>query len=407
MKFFLFLLQKKMPKTQRKHSRKASFSLNANVSTCLKQLEQVIKIHFPYETITPQRFTIGCDKATIKEHYDKYGYVIINVQECYGDWFDSAASKHISMIDDYLKYFSVGKQNFVPEIQSLRKIPAKLNLGIISGTPFYDSTNQSTNDLKYQIDDYINQSETAWALRYMCKHAYKMVLDEQHQSDELLSSIEESTVMLLESSSNFKIIQSDKLHYLPKIVSQETDEFGDMYWPRGFLSLNEGSSFSFIPFYHWIHETLKKNMIDNNYLLKRTVTRIIPPKVYGLETSTFVKNINLQPGDYVLYNPMIPIQMKNQPKHLTAPHYGLKVMFFDPEKRNFNLLDHHQRMISCMSKFVVNDERVFGHTYFIKRRGTHSLIEGKYTPTFMSFLLPSKCEEYPHLNDIKKIAYHQ
>jgi hypothetical protein len=189
-------------------------------------------------------------------------------------------------------------------------------------------------------------------------------------------------------------------------------------WPRGFLSTsNNNSSFALVPGFQNVFPQLKQYMDDINYSKKRTSTRAIPPPElalddlvkpklnpsltstptanygYGQTMSTVVdsakttptgrktKRILLQEGDYLIYHPtMVTKLVPNKGINPYDHGYGLKVMFFDPSSRGFSGFDYRARRMAVAHSYVNNDERVFGQTFFLKRRGTTFLIPGAFEP---------------------------
>lgn len=348
---------------------------------------------------------------------------------------------------------TIGFDNSINEdaIIKSRAMPMKLNIGLINGTMYENSSNrvsvgtateEDDNDEMMcdskgavsgnitAIDDSVSQSVPSWVLRASCLLPYAdfrnaLEPDEKNREspNNLIASIEDSTCMF-STSSNLAKMQGDCLHFLPGSISErksqrelrqlkaaaqtKTGDFpvdsigqsADMEfsqyinyeerhkWPRGFLSTsNDNSSFSLIPGFHNIFTKLKKYMEDTHYGSKRTTTRAIPPPELGLDGACRVKRILLQEGDLLVYHPafVTKLQANLSP---TSHAYGLKVMFFNPELRGFTGFDYSSRRMATAYSYVNNDERVFGHTFFLKRRGATFLMDGTFVPKLNPLLVP-------------------
>jgi hypothetical protein len=242
---------------------------------------------------------------------------------------------------------------------------------------------------------------------------------------------------MFSTSSRLSKLQSDSLHFLPGLISErklqkEMRNIKDaatamkipLYvsgkplsnhltfeerckWPRGFLSTSQdNSSFSFVPGFHNVFPKLKEYMDTKKYGSKRTSTRAIPPPELKLDTvpeenednglglglgigmHQMTKRIILQEGDLLLYHPTFVTKLE---ANLSRNHaYGLKVMFFNPQKRDFGEYDYLTRTITSAHSYVNNDERVFGQPFFLKRRGTTFLLNGNFTPKINRLLYPTE-----------------
>lgn len=389
------------------------------------------------EIIIPNVFKLD-NVEEAKKHYLEFGFVVFDVfssatqeeTECKKKY----ASLHCYKIFEYLKLFEIDVMNSttlksdITKINNIRlkkKFPPKLNLGVIGGTLYQNSVNSSVIqtesesdsseeedplivsripasmekiEKQRQFDDYIAQSKTAWLLRYFCHDVYKQMFGLENKK--LLASVENSTCMF-PSSSKYSTLQSDKLHFLPRVFSNEM--FLDA---KGFLSLNEGNSFSLIPYIHNSFEVLQKNMKKNGYINKRTFTRAIPPKKYNLDHSEYVKRISLKMGHYLIYDPRLLVKF-NAEKTQKIPHVGLNVMFFDPIEREFTEEDHSQRLFATMGSYIVNDDKIFGHTIFTKRRGKEYLLPGTFQPEINELVCESFLKKYNSLIPVKNIIHHR
>lgn len=348
------------------------------------------------------------------------------------------------------------RSRHVNNIKRSKSFPSKLNLGCINNTMHRLSENddgfiQKMTDLNVsspvnqlhnieaafssiqrtekistdfeRLDDSISHSEEAWFLRSFCSIYYKALIvqnvtikDDQVQ---LLSSIEDSTCMFSKKY-HLNSLQEDRLHFFPGIIIEKkatkqlfenytkledkrlVDTFNNnimsieekIRYPRGFLSCNDGDSFSIVPCVHKYFSTFIKDMEQNGYSRKRTTTRAVPPKEYQFESI----RIPLNKGDFIIYDPRLP-------KKLLTPtgefnHYGLNTMFFDPIGRNLTKLDHSERVMACLRNVVINDERTFGYSFFTKRRGQHYLLDGTFqlkTPLFLF-----KCKQQDETVEIWK-----
>lgn len=355
-----------------------------------------------------------------QEHYHQFGFVVFNVFE--GEEYEfrnKCAEHHFSEIYLYLKKFgleAVGTDNIkrVNSIWRKKEFPTKLNLGIIGGTMFQTSANKYQEQMDMDIDepseiqpnnsvesakhldDYISQSMITWTLRSFCSEAYKHLFQLEGP---LLASVEDSTC-IFSKTCHLKTFQTDTLHFLPKVFSKDAYQEA-----KGFLSINEGDSFVTVPYFHTLFQTLYQNMKENKYVNKRTATRAVPPEQYGLDNDRFAKRILLKKGHYLVYNNKMLVQFKEQ-RSSVEPHVGLNVMFFEPEKRQFTSADHTQRIMAAYTSYVVNDERVFGHTFFTKRRGTQFLLKGKFEPHLNPLLCPSFLQENPYYVNVKMLIHH-
>ncbi len=336
-----------------------------------------------------------------KEHYEQYGFAVFNVLA--GETFrEQCLLSHAEQIENYLKKFNMELNKSAKVINAIRRkkeFPSKLNQGLVVGTLFQSTEETNMDeDLQY-LDDYLAQSEIAWILRSFCAPFYRAHFAPLFEkSGELLASVEDATCVFTEGSPH-QVLQSDDLHFLTGVLKKGTRKDA-----RGFLSINDGDSFATIPGFHLSFGVLRKNMMENRYTEKRTSTRAIPPAEYKLGTDIYVKRILLKAGQYLIYDHRMPVQLKAQTIN-TQPHMGMNVMFFDPIQRDFTSEDHRKRMEAAMVSHVVNDERVFGHTFFIKRRGLQFLLPGKFRPILNRLICPSFFRDNPHYKPVGSLIY--
>lgn len=232
-----------------------------------------------------------------------------------------------------------------------------------------------------------------------------------HQKD-WFASIEHSHFLF--NNIKFKentIQEADQLHFFPGIFKNKKTFNDDLQknkmplsseerlkYPRGFLFCGKTSSkvFGLVPglsnstmFKELIESLPEKEESDDNdndkdkdkdeeeerkknsppsssYFDKRTLVRAIPPK--ELELEKFVINLEMKPGDYVIYSPAIPTRFDQNFNSAEEDHfYGINIMFMrkDYMFRNFDdtLKEYlfNQRRIAFVSKQVLNNERLFGH----------------------------------------------
>ena len=316
-------------------------------------------------------FNFQNDKIEYLNYYKRYGFVVFNIYDIveHKEKIDRCIELHISTIQKYLEDYHLS-DNYVKELNHPNKIsshvnnikhkklfPSKLNFGSIGGTQYkHDSPTNVKYDLfpDYEtMNDFISQSEIAWLLRYFCFYLYKDLLLNVgiiNNNDYLLASIENSTCMF-SNLYGLSRLQEDGLRFYPGIISDKRTGKPNqktyltiaekIKYPRGFLSLNDGDSFSIVPGVHKPFYTLIKDMEDSGYSIKRTTTRAVPPIEYN----------------------------------------------FNPIARNFTNADYRERKIMCIGGKVANCERIFGYTFSTKRRGTDYLITGEYENGVTPFIL--------------------
>lgn len=392
--------------------------ITQHLNTILKE-----NLNLVGNTIIPIVFSPHHQMELARKHYETCGFVVFDGE---GSIPHQHIDEHLKQVDEYLNitinnYHEQHTKRYINKKKTFPLIPNKFNMGRIVGTLYENSPNLndslappilmveeeegeanvdiSPNDIV--VDDNINQSENAWYLRGACAPIYAEFIS--LQMERLLSSVEDTTCVFHRNTPQSKL-QNDVLHFHPKAfnVTEEQVKF-----PRGFLSLNTGSSFAIVPGFHTLFDKFKEEISHSGYLRKRTRTRATVPKKYEEDVKPF--NILLSKGQLLLYDIRLPTKMSSDgvdamtnvndeegvvsssgtstlPEERRNTHVGLCVAFFDPAPRKFSEYDFFTRKLAAVNNYVCNNDRLFDHFIFIKRRGLHFKLPGTFSPRYLRFM---------------------